>query len=105
MDQESLKLIDISVKRNAYGRQIDSFIDNVRLALNGTTESMEGVFIRSPKIVSLGTDVKPLAWHRQDVVLAEQGNILVGTFHPELTEDLRIHRYFVQNVERSQSRT
>ena len=59
---------------------------------------MEGVFIRAPKILSLAAGVKPLAWHGDDVVLAEQGTVLVGTFHPELTEDLRIHDYFIKKT-------
>jgi len=98
LQQDSLKLIDISVQRNAYGRQVDSFIDDVKIQLDGSTACMEGVFIRAPKIVSLADGVKPLAWHGNDVVLAEQRNVLVGTFHPELTDDLRIHEYFIKKL-------
>lgn len=98
MQQESLKLIDIAVQRNAYGRQVDSFIDDIRLQFNGKVDTVEGVFIRAPKITSMGPEVTPLAWHHQDVVLAEQGHILVGTFHPELTDDLSIHEYFIQKI-------
>ena len=105
MDQESLKLVDVSVKRNAYGRQIDSFIDDIKISLNGTTKMMEGVFIRAPKIVSMGAEVKPLAWHQEDVVLAEQDSILVGTFHPELTRDLAVHRYFINLVKDGLNKT
>lgn len=97
VQQDSLNLIDIAVQRNAYGRQVDSFIDDVKIQLNGATASLEGVFIRAPKILSIGERVTPLAWHGDDVVLAEQGHILVGTFHPELTDDLRIHEYFIKN--------
>ncbi|MBN1558962.1 pyridoxal 5'-phosphate synthase glutaminase subunit PdxT [candidate division KSB1 bacterium] len=96
--QESLGLIDIDVQRNAYGRQVDSFIDAVDIQLNGTMDKMEGVFIRAPKIKRIGKDVTPLAWHRNDVILAEQGCILVGTFHPELTEDSRVHEYFLRKI-------
>lgn len=98
--QDSLGLIDVAVQRNAYGRQIDSFIDDVTVQLNGKSETVEGVFIRAPKIVAVGEDVTPLARHGGDVVLAKQGHVLVGTFHPELTDDLRIHRYFVDLVDR-----
>jgi len=98
MDQDSLHLIDIAVQRNAYGRQVDSFIDDVKIQLNGKADSMEGVFIRAPKIVSIGKNVTPLAWHHNDVILAEQGHILVGTFHPELTDDLRVHDYFLHKI-------
>ncbi len=98
MDQDSLKLIDIAVQRNAYGRQVDSFIDDIKLQLNRSTDFMEGVFIRTPKIVSIGDKVTPLAWHQDDIVLAEQKNVLVGTFHPELTDDLKIHHYFINKT-------
>ncbi|RMG67039.1 MAG: pyridoxal 5'-phosphate synthase glutaminase subunit PdxT [Calditrichaeota bacterium] len=98
---ETLGLIDISVERNAYGRQIDSFIDRVRIQLNGTSLETEGVFIRAPKIVELGPGVRPLGWHGEDVVMAEEGHILVATFHPELTEEAAIHRYFVEKARHS----
>lgn len=104
MDQDSLKLIDIAVQRNAYGRQVDSFIDDINIQLNGKSDSMEGVFIRAPKIVSIGENVTPLAWHKNDVILAEQGDILVGTFHPELTDDGRIHQYFLQKIEQAREK-
>jgi len=100
LDQDSLNLIDITVQRNAYGRQVDSFIDDIRIHLNGIRASIEGVFIRAPKIVSMGSGVMPLAWHGKDVVLAEQGHVLVGTFHPELTDDLRIHNYFIEKTQK-----
>jgi 5'-phosphate synthase pdxT subunit len=101
LDQDSLRLIDVMVERNAYGRQVDSFIDDVKVQLNGRIRTMEGVFIRAPKIKSIGKNVTPLAWHNNDIVLAEQGTVLVGTFHPELTDDIRIHDYFVRKIERA----
>ena len=90
-------LIDISVERNAYGRQVDSFIDEIKLQLD-KQEQCEGVFIRAPKIVTIGKSVTPLAWHKKDIVMAESGNILVATFHPELTDDARVHKYFLRKV-------
>lgn len=102
MDQDSLHLIDVSVQRNAYGRQVDSFIDDISVQLNGELNSMEGVFIRAPKIISIGPGVKPLAWHKNTIILAEQANILAGTFHPELTDDVRIHHYFIRKIEKQQ---
>lgn len=95
---DSLKLIDIKVQRNAYGRQVDSFIDRVRLELNAKATECEGVFIRAPKIAELGATVQPLAWHKRDIVMAKRDNILVATFHPELTDDLQVHEYFVRMV-------
>ena len=95
---ETMGVINIEVDRNAYGRQVDSFIDNIQLDFNTGKFDFEGVFIRAPKIRQIGQDVKPLGWHGQDVVLAEQDNILVATFHPELTEDKAVHEYFVKKV-------
>lgn len=95
---DSLQLIDIEVERNAYGRQIDSFIDMVDISLNGTTRGYEGVFIRAPKIKKIGEQVKVLARHGEEIVMAEEGNVLVATFHPELTDDPSVHQYFVKKV-------
>ena len=94
---EPLGLIDITVERNAYGRQIDSFVDTVSLSLNGKTQAFEGVFIRAPKIKECGPNVLKLAEHKGETVMAAQGNILVATFHPELTDDLTIHDFFVND--------
>ena len=97
---QTLGLIDIKVLRNAYGRQIDSFIDNVDIKLEDQSFTFEGVFIRAPRIETYGPQVKILGTHKQEAVLAESGNILVATFHPELTNDSRIHEYFIQKVDR-----
>jgi 5'-phosphate synthase pdxT subunit len=97
LECEPLKLIDIEVHRNAYGRQIDSFVDEINLRMNGTPVKYEGVFIRAPKIVSIGKSVQPLAYHGDDIVMASNENILVATFHPELTDDSIIHKYFLEN--------
>ena len=101
---QTLKLLDIAVTRNAYGRQIDSFIDTVDVRLESTTFPFKGVFIRAPKINRLGENVVPLAWHKNDIVLAEGGNILVSTFHPELTDDPRIHQYFLEKINKNSSK-
>ena len=95
---ETLGLIDIKVTRNAYGRQVDSFIDDIQIDLKGEKITFEGVFIRAPRIVSIGDGVKPIAWHKTDIVMVEKGKILIATFHPELTNDTRIHRYFIGKV-------
>ncbi len=98
LPHDPLGLIDLQVERNAYGRQIDSFVDTVKIHLNGEESEFEGVFIRAPKIRSLGQGVKPLGYHKKDVVMAANPRILVATFHPELTDDLRIHRYFIEQI-------
>ena len=95
--QESLGFIDIVAKRNAYGRQIDSFVAlGTPLAEDLSVEPLEMVFIRAPKIAQVNSGVTPLAEYRGEVVLARQGNVLVSSFHPELTQDRRVHRYFLQ---------
>ncbi|MBD3378410.1 pyridoxal 5'-phosphate synthase glutaminase subunit PdxT [candidate division KSB1 bacterium] len=90
-------LIDLSVQRNAYGRQIDSFIAPVQIRLD-IASSFEGVFIRAPKITKIGNRVTPLGWYEDNIVLAESGHILVSTFHPELTDNDLIHRYFLKKI-------
>jgi 5'-phosphate synthase pdxT subunit len=96
--QESLGFINIVAARNAYGRQIDSFITHGRpLAVDAFgPEPLEMVFIRAPKIAQLGAEVTPLAECRDEVVLARQGSVLVAAFHPELTGDYRVHQYFLR---------
>ena len=91
--QASLGLLDIDVERNAYGRQLDSRI--ARLTPQGLEGDLEAVFIRAPIIRRVGEQVKVLASYQGDPVLVEQGRHLVATFHPELTDDPRIHRLFL----------
>ncbi len=89
--------IDITVARNASGRQVDSF--ETVLAVEGIGDNVPAVFIRAPYVTRLGEGVVSLAQHEGAVVMAQQGNVLVSSFHPELTGDPRIHRYFVGMVE------
>ena len=92
-DQEPLKLIDISVRRNAYGRQIDSFEAEVESrAIGGTAPA---VFIRAPQVTERAPDVQELANHGGQTVAVKQGNRLALAFHPELTPDRRWHQYFL----------
>ena len=91
-DQKSFGAIDIDVKRNAYGRQIDSFETDI--AVDGFVDDFHAVFIRAPQIARCGEGVTVLARHGQDVVLARQGSVMVASFHPELTSDMRIHSLF-----------
>ena len=89
-EQRSLDLIDIAVARNAYGRQVDSFLGEVDApALGG---AMPAVFIRAPRIRRTGPGVEILATHRGEPVVVRQGNVAAATFHPELTSDRRLHR-------------
>ncbi|HOD35990.1 MAG TPA: pyridoxal 5'-phosphate synthase glutaminase subunit PdxT [Syntrophales bacterium] len=92
-----LNLIDVEVKRNAYGRQVDSREADVTLDF-AATEPYRAVFIRAPQIRKTGPGVKSLARYEGRTVLARQKNILICSFHPELTEDPRIHQYFVDMI-------
>jgi len=94
--QGSLGLMDMQVERNAYGRQIDSRI--ARLHPQGMDGGLEAVFIRAPIIRHVGKDAKVLATYEGDPVLVEQGRHLAATFHPELTDDARIHLMFLQKI-------
>lgn len=97
-DQYLLKEMDINVERNAFGRQRESFEQDLPISCLGD-EPFRAVFIRAPLIKEYGDDVEILATCEDRIVLARQGNILVSSFHPELTDDERMHRYFVNMVE------
>lgn len=101
MLQPSLGVMDITVQRNAYGRQADSF--ETTLPFPGSEgNSLRALFIRAPKIIRVGPEVKVLAALPDGKPVAvKEGNTLAVTFHPELTEDTRVHRYFVRMVEKS----
>lgn len=94
---ETLGLIDIEVERNAYGRQIDSFIKTVQIPIFQDKPEFEGIFIRAPKILRLGKNVEKLGHLDEQVVMARNRRILVTTFHPELSRDVRIHQYFIES--------
>ncbi len=95
---KTLGLIDMDVERNGYGRQVDSFIDKIRVPVFNDKPEFEGVFIRAPKICSLGQKTEALGFHGEEIVMARNERILVTTFHPELTTDQRIHRYFIEKM-------
>lgn len=98
-DQPSIGGMDITVQRNAFGRQVDSFETDLDLPALGN-EPFHGVFIRAPLIKRVGQEVDVLAELDDGrAVAARQGNLLVSSFHPELTNDARLHRYFVKMVE------
>jgi 5'-phosphate synthase pdxT subunit len=96
--QFSLGAIDVTVERNAYGRQRESFEARGTARLDGRPVELDMVFIRAPRIRRLGPGVESLAELRGETVMARQGNVLVATFHPELTDDLSVHRYFCDLV-------
>jgi 5'-phosphate synthase pdxT subunit len=94
--QRSLGLLDITVERNAYGRQIDSAILGYETELPGG--SLEMVFIRAPRITRVGAEVEVLAMRDNFATLIRQGHLLAATFHPELTNDVRVQQLFLEMV-------
>jgi pyridoxal 5'-phosphate synthase pdxT subunit len=96
LDRNHLGLMDVDVDRNAYGRQVASF--EADLALKGAAEPLRGVFIRAPRLRERGEDVEVLAEHDGEPVLLREGRFLVAAFHPELTEDTRVHELFLDGV-------
>ena len=101
LDKEHLGLIDIAVDRNAYGRQVASFEADVELA--GDDAPLRGVFIRAPRLRAAGPDVEVLAELDGEPVLLRDGRVLVASFHPELTDDPRVHELFLDRVKESMS--
>ena len=101
--QKSLAALDITIERNAYGRQIDSAILTAETALPGGP--LEMVFIRAPRITRTGPDVETLATRENAPVLVRQGNLLAATFHPELSHDTRVHQLFLDLVRRKSTPT
>lgn len=94
-----LGLMDITVKRNAYGRQRDSF--EAELMVSGVGDDFIGVFIRAPYIIDVGEDIEVLSKYEGNIVAARQGHLLTCAFHPELVDDSRFHGLFVKMVEGS----
>ena len=90
-DQRSFGAIDIAVRRNAYGRQVDSFEADLETAMG----RVRGVFIRAPRIERVGPEVEVLARWETEPVLVRQGRVLAASFHPELSGDGRVHEYFL----------
>jgi 5'-phosphate synthase pdxT subunit len=102
-DQPLLGLMDVTVQRNAFGRQVDSFEANINIKGVDGDLPFHAIFIRAPLIESVGAGVDVLARVEKDneevIVAAQQGNLLVTSFHPELSSDDRFHRYFVKMAE------
>ena len=95
-DQRSFGAIDIAVRRNAYGRQNESF--ETELDVDGLDRSFHAVFIRAPRVESSGPAVEVLARHDRAPVVVRQGTAVVASFHPELTDDTRLHQLFLHHA-------
>jgi 5'-phosphate synthase pdxT subunit len=96
--QAGLGAIDIAIRRNAYGRQLESSIREGKLLSGNSSEPLEMVFIRAPKIERVGSKVEVLATEGKDPVAVRQGTAMAATFHPELSEDTRVHQAFLDLV-------
>lgn len=94
-----LKLMDVEVTRNAYGRQLDSFVVSIDF-LN--RKKIEAIFIRAPKIKKIEKNVEVLASYQKNIVMVRQNNLIGSSFHPELTKDLTIYEYFLKMVKLNQ---
>jgi len=96
LDRRHLGLLDLEVSRNAYGRQVASF--EADLELSGEDEPLHGVFIRAPRVLDAGPGVEVLAELNGEPVLLREGRTIVAAFHPELTDDTRVHERFLELV-------
>ena len=97
-DQRSLAVFDITLQRNGFGRQKDSFI-SVLGSSDDTINGTEAVFIRAPRIKEMGSGVKTIAQWQNEPVMVEQNHLLCTTFHPELSSSTRIHEYFLRKIQ------
>ena len=99
-EQPLLDMLDVDIERNSFGRQKDSFqaeisLDPIRIS------SFQGVFIRAPAILTSGSDVTVLSKFNEKIIAVKQGNILATSFHPELTQDISLHKHFVEMIKES----
>jgi 5'-phosphate synthase pdxT subunit len=100
-DDDPLGVVDMTVRRNAFGRQLESFeadLDIAGVAGGDDGPPFRAVFIRAPVVTDHGADVEVLCWQNGEAVMARQGNVVVCAFHPELTPDRRVHQFFVRSV-------
>jgi pyridoxal 5'-phosphate synthase pdxT subunit len=96
LDRDHLGLVDVGVRRNAYGRQVASFEADLHLA--GEPKPLRGIFIRAPRVADIGPGVEVLAELDGEPVLLREGRFLVASFHPELTDDTRVHKRFLDLI-------
>ena len=99
MDQPLLDFLDVKIERNAFGRQRDSFESEISMEKIGIPK-FRGVFIRAPSIMEAGKDVEVLSKFNEKIISIKQGNIIGTSFHPELTGDLSLHKYFVNLIKK-----
>lgn len=102
LNERGLNVMDINVSRNAYGAQMDSFEEILKINIDNKSFEIPAIYIRAPKINSVGNLVKILVKNNHgDIVMVKEGNMLATTFHPELTSDRTVHSYFIENFIRT----
>lgn len=101
MDQPLLDLLDVKIERNTFGRQRDSFESEISMEKIGIPK-FQGVFIRAPSVVETGKNVDVISKFNEKIIAVKQGKILGTSFHPELTSDLSLHKYFINLVKENQ---
>ena len=99
-EQPLLDMLDVEIERNSFGRQKDSFQAEISLDPIGIS-SFQGVFIRAPAILTSGSDVTVFSKFNEKIIAVKQGNILATSFHPELTQDISLHKHFVEMIKES----
>ena len=99
-EQPLLDMLDVEIERNSFGRQKDSFQAEISLDPIGIS-SFQGVFIRAPAILTSGSNVEVLSKFNEKIIAVKQGNILATSFHPELTQDVSLHKHFVEMIKES----
>ena len=99
-EQPLLDMLDVEIERNSFGRQKDSFQAEISLDPIGIS-SFQGVFIRAPAIFTSGSNVEILSKFNEKIIAVKQGNILATSFHPELTQDISLHKHFVEMIKES----
>lgn len=98
-EQPHLSVLDVSVCRNGYGRQRDSFVGQGNMISAQGSTTMNMVFIRAPKILSIGPDVTVIAKYKETITTVQQGRVLASSYHPEMTDDVRLHQHFVTQLQ------
>ena len=102
-EQPLLDLLDVEIERNSFGRQKDSFEAQISLESIGIS-SFQGVFIRAPSVLNTGSGVETISKFNEKTVAVKQGNMIAAAFHPELTSDTSLHKYFVKMIQESKSK-
>jgi len=98
---KTFNMLDITVSRNAWGRQLDSFVEDIDIDIDTFDRKFKAIFIRAPKIINSNNKLEILSYYMDTPIMIKSGKLLGTTFHPELTNDSRIHKYFIDMIKES----